>query len=88
METTSPVPSQISAFFQKRPLMLYFGGAFLISWIFWFIEPLLRARDPVAAGIFIQIGTYGPVLAAMLVATLGDPTGRCLGTSRPAVRAR
>jgi membrane protease YdiL (CAAX protease family) len=73
METTAPTTSRISTIFQEKGLPLYFGGAFLISWIFWFIEPLLRTSDPVAAGIFIQFGAYGPILAAMLVAAVGSP---------------
>lgn len=72
IETTSPAPTRISAIFQEKALPLFFGGAFLISWLFWFIEPLLRSRDPVAAGIFIQFGAYGPILAAMLVAAVGS----------------
>ena len=84
MEITAPTPSRISSIFQDKALPLYFGGAFLISWIFWFIEPFLRSSDPVAANLFIQFGTYGPVLAAMLVTALGNrehipaPLGRRL----------
>ena len=73
MEITAPTPSRITTLFQEKALPLYFGGAFLISWIAWFIEPLLRGSDPVAAAFFIQFGAYGPVLAAMLVAALGNP---------------
>ncbi len=72
MEITAPPPSRISSLFQEKALPLYFGGAFLISWIAWFIEPFLRSSDPVAATFFIQFGTYGPVLAAMLVTALGN----------------
>ena len=84
IETTAPMPSRVSTVFQEKALPLYLGGAFLISWIFWFIEPLLRSSDPVAAAFFIQFGAYGPVLAAMLVAALGSgqripaPLGRRL----------
>jgi membrane protease YdiL (CAAX protease family) len=73
MEIPAPTPSRISAIFQEKALPLYFGGAFLISWIAWFIEPLLRSSDPVAASFFIQFGAYGPVLAAMGVSALGKP---------------
>jgi membrane protease YdiL (CAAX protease family) len=73
MEISAPSPSRYATLFQEKALPLYFGGAFLISWIAWFIEPLLRSNDPVAAAFFIQFGAYGPVLAAMLVAALGNP---------------
>ena len=52
---------------------LFFGAAFLISWVFWFLEPSLRGSDGISAGLLIKIGTYGPVLAAMLISALANP---------------
>jgi membrane protease YdiL (CAAX protease family) len=59
-----------SSRFQKYALIWYFLLAFLISWIFWFVEPHLREKDPLLATFLIQLGTYGPILAAMLVSSL------------------
>jgi uncharacterized protein len=63
----------VTLFVRKHALLLYFCGAFLIAWLFWFLEPCLRGRDGLAAGLFIKFGTYGPVLAAMLVSALSSP---------------
>jgi hypothetical protein len=63
----------VTQFVRKHALLMYFCGAFLIAWVFWFLEPGLRNRDAWAAGLFIQFGTYGPVLAAMLVSALSNP---------------
>jgi membrane protease YdiL (CAAX protease family) len=52
---------------------LFFGAAFLISWVFWFLEPSLRGSDGITAGLLIKIGTYGPVLAAMLISAFANP---------------
>lgn len=70
---THPTLARISPIVQAKALPFFFGGAFLISWIFWFVEPVLRGSNPIAAAIFIQFGAYGPVLAAMLVAALSRP---------------
>lgn len=59
--------------FQKYALLWYFFLAFLISWIFWFIEPHLREQDSLLATFFIQLGSYGPILAAMLISIFSSP---------------
>ena len=64
--------TRLSAFIQRNALVVYFGVAFFISWVFWCIEPAVRPQDPITAGLLIQIGVYGPVLAAMLVASISD----------------
>jgi len=53
--------------FQKHALTAYLILAFLISWVFWFIEPGLRSGDGVPSTFFIQLGTFGPIFAAMFV---------------------
>jgi membrane protease YdiL (CAAX protease family) len=63
----------VTVFDRNHALLLYLCGAFLIAWIFWFLEPGLRDRDGLAADLFIKFGTYGPVLAAMLVSALSNP---------------
>ena len=63
----------MTVFVHKHALLLYFSGAFLIAWVFWFLEPSLRDRDGFVADLFIKFGTYGPVLAAMLVSALSNP---------------
>ncbi len=70
---SSPVkqPARYLSFFRIHSLAAYFGLAFLISWFFWSIEPALRARDPISATFFVQLGSYGPVLAAMIAAAIG-----------------
>jgi len=55
--------------FHKYALLAYLILAFLISWIFWFIEPSLRSEDGVTSNFFIQLGTFGPIFAAMFVST-------------------
>jgi len=72
MNQTSPTRllNRWASLVQEHPLMLYFSLAFLISWGFWFIEPSLRSRDPISAGFFIQLGSYGPILAAILISVL------------------
>jgi uncharacterized protein len=57
----------------KHTLAAYFSFAFLISWVFWFCEPALRLHDPLTATFLVQLGSYGPVLAAMLVSRLSTP---------------
>jgi uncharacterized protein len=66
-------PTLPCGFLNRRALPLFFGVAFLISWVFWFIEPTLRGRDGVSASLLIKIGTYGPVIAAMLISALINP---------------
>jgi len=70
-ETNSP-STPLGLFVRKHALPLFFCMAFLISWVFWFLEPSLRVRDGLGAGLLIKFGTYGPVLAAMLVAALSN----------------
>lgn len=65
-------PSNRVVFIQKYALVIFLAAAFLISWVFWFIEPLLRASDPLTATFLVQLGTYGPVLAAMLISFLSN----------------
>jgi membrane protease YdiL (CAAX protease family) len=70
---TNNEPSSVdqpSSIFQRHPLILFFSLAFLISWIFWFIEPGVREKDSITASFLIQIGTYGPVLAAMIISAI------------------
>lgn len=62
-----------SSRFQKNALLWYFFLAFLISWIFWFIEPHLREQDSLLATFFIQLGSYGPILAAMFISIFSSP---------------
>jgi membrane protease YdiL (CAAX protease family) len=62
----------VTAFVRKHALPLYFCSAFLIAWVFWFLEPCLRGRDVLTADWFIKFGTYGPVLAAMLLSALSN----------------
>lgn len=63
----------MTEFIRKHALPLYFCGAFLIAWVFWFLEPGLRNRDAFLADLFIKFGTYGPVLAAMFISALSNP---------------
>jgi len=58
---------KLTSFFQKHSLMAYLVLAFLISWVFWFIEPTLRSGDGVTSSFFIQLGTFGPIFAAMFI---------------------
>ena len=58
---------KVTSIFQKYSLIAYLFLAFLISWIFWFIEPGLRLKDSVTATFFIQLGTFGPIFAGMFV---------------------
>ena len=69
MKSTSLIdpPSRRASFLQEHALTSYFLLAFFISWAFWFIEPSLRSRDSITAGCLIQLGSYGPILAAMFV---------------------
>ncbi len=60
---------KVTSLFQKHSLMAYLVLAFLFSWIFWFIEPSLRSKDSVTATFFIQLGTFGPVFAAIFVSS-------------------
>lgn len=62
----------LSRFVSRQALLLFFGAAFLISWVLWFLEPGLRGHDGVTANLLIKIGTYGPVIAAMLVSALAN----------------
>ena len=70
---TTFTPTSVTVFTRKHALLLYFCGAFLISWVFWLLEPCLRVRNGLAADLLIKFGTYGPVLAAMLVSALCNP---------------
>jgi len=65
----SDVPrfDRLISLFQNHSLMAYLVLSFLISWIFWFIEPGLRSGDGVTSTFFIQLGTFGPIFAAMFV---------------------
>jgi membrane protease YdiL (CAAX protease family) len=65
--------SSLAFFTGRHALPCFFGMAFLISWVFWFVEPMVRGSDPLAAGLLVKIGTYGPVLAAVLVSALAQP---------------
>lgn len=67
-----PHTDQVPSFFQKYALILYFVLTLLISWAFWFIEPSPRTKDAVTATFLIQLGSYGPILAAMLLAAVSD----------------
>ena len=74
--TTTDDPTTLilrAGFIRKHALPLYFCGAFLIAWVFWFMEPGLRHRDGLTASLLIKFGAYGPVLAAMLVSALAYP---------------
>jgi membrane protease YdiL (CAAX protease family) len=64
--------NRLGSFVRKNALILYFSLAFLISWVFWFIEPNLRSKDPVIATFFVQLGSYGPILAAMMVSVMSS----------------
>ena len=48
-------------------LVLFVAAAFAISWTLWFIQPLF-AHDPSAALTLDQLATFGPTIAALLVA--------------------
>lgn len=58
---------------RERELVLFFCVAFVISWTLWFLEAGLRTKDGLAAGLLMKIGTYGPVLSAMVVSALANP---------------
>lgn len=62
-----PRVGKVTFLFQKHALMVYLVLSFLISWVFWFIEPGLRSGDGVTSNFFIQLGTFGPIFAAMFV---------------------
>ncbi len=66
-------PLQLTTFIKKRALISYFILAFGISWVLWFIEPSLRARDALTANLLIQFGTFGPIFSAMIVSAIAHP---------------
>lgn len=71
--TRSTIISPWILFGREHSLLLFFSVAFLISWVLWFLEAGLRAGDGASAGLLVKIGTYGPVLSAMLVSALANP---------------
>jgi membrane protease YdiL (CAAX protease family) len=75
METDIPlvVPRRWAILVHRYTIELYFLLAFAISWVFWFIEPALRLKDPITATFFIQLGTYGPLFAAVFISALTNP---------------
>jgi CAAX protease family protein len=58
---------------ERNPVAAYFLFAFLITWTFWFLAPSLAIFGPKFVGFGIQIGSFGPVYAAILVSTIVDP---------------
>lgn len=62
-----PFVGKVTSLFQKHALMAYLMLSFLVSWNFWFIEPSFRSGDGVISYFFIQLGTFGPIFAAMFV---------------------
>jgi hypothetical protein len=63
----------VTVFVRKHALLFSSCGAFLVAWLFWFLEPCLRGREGLAANLFIKVGTYGPVPVVMLVSALFNP---------------
>ncbi len=58
---------------ERNPVAAYFLFAFLITWAFWFLAPGLKIFGPRFVGFGIQIGSFGPAFAAILISAIIDP---------------
>ncbi len=58
---------------EHNPAISYIFFAFLITWTFWFSAQSLAVFGPNFIGFGIQIGSFGPAFAAIMVSAIIDP---------------
>lgn len=63
---------------ERRPLLTFFGLAYIISWSIWGLQPVWMRMDPNLAGAVDAFGPYGPAFAALIMAAWLQPGRRTI----------
>jgi membrane protease YdiL (CAAX protease family) len=69
------------AWFARHPVVVFVLLAFLISWLIWFLAPNWAGGDRYIFDSLVQIGSFGPAIAAWWVSAWLNP--QPVRTSRP-----
>jgi hypothetical protein len=59
--------------FVRHPIAAFFSFTLLLSWSIWFLAPVMSGADRYLFDSLVQIGSFGPAIAAWIVASLVNP---------------
>ena len=82
----TPEPVHESDRTGRHRLIGYFGLTFAISWSLWLAAPALGEFDPTLAGVADGLATFGPALAALVLASTTRPADPATAAPRPWLR--
>ncbi|RRR77997.1 MAG: CPBP family intramembrane metalloprotease [Candidatus Viridilinea halotolerans] len=82
MSASAPTAPQLRALVQRHALLAFFGLTFALSWSLWGLQGLLIGTDPISATWLGIVATYGPTLAAIMLAGLPGPVRQALAWPR------